>query len=222
MIKATKMQEEVLESNSRVTLLAVGAGAGATYSLFLKAITSPKNVSIITAGYKTSQVLFGHFSELFEEEIQTVAKVSQSIKLLSGIVVRFHTLDDTLDLNSRILIDNVHYIDDNVMLDIVLKKAKDLTVTSKPYECGWRNPEYDNGLKTGCFVNASWDYKLVATWETGETRALPSSYCDDVRLIQGYDVNDNKVLVKENTCYVEALEKLNPSDKTRLQGGWLL
>ena len=239
-IVATQMQQEVLTSNKRITTIAVGAGAGATYALYLKAITSEgDHVSFVSPTYKLSRLSFEYFCREFTGKLNArVSKSSQIITVQKGKKIKFTSPKNGLyDLKGLMLVDNAHNFPQEWLDHYIENTDNNIVFTSKPYECGWRNPVYENGmLQEGVFEGVSWDSGLV-DWElynqdkyisedfnekAFSTKACPSLYKSCVKAVSGCDVIDNAFLLAENPNYYAMLMSLPPKDRVRLSGEWVL
>ena len=241
-LNVTPMQEVVLKSDKPITIVATGAGSGQTYALYFKAIAAETNVTFLHKTYKLSEIAFRDFIDLFEKEI-SFTKTSYDNKVVilkDGKHIRFGTeYSIHVHVGDLLLVDNAHRYSYEEVNNILTCHKEGIVFTSKPYEFGWRNPKYENGKivvntkNEPVFESKSWDYNLV-DWElcdqdaylqnnykeTISTKALPSLYGKHVYVVSGYDVMDNKPLLKENPDYIRCLLHLPLKDRKRLEGVW--
>ncbi|MCP4991938.1 MAG: hypothetical protein GY928_39575 [Colwellia sp.] len=227
-----QLQDKILNSKKRITLVSVGCGAGASYGLGLKALASEEDVTIFHHSMRRAEssmrTFVGHHMDCILEISYSWSKVI----LKTGTVVNFCSPDSHLLNTKLVLIDDAHTFKDKRLLRHITDNAKEVVCTSKPFECGWRNPLYENGVlqKTEqgriLYTDVSWDAHLVEWGKEGElgfvgNRAKESNYKNFVEVITGFELEDNFFLMKENPCYAEVLESLPLEKRARLQGGWL-
>ena len=224
-LTATPLQQEVLVSDKRITILAVGAGAGATYSLYLKAITSKEDhVSMVYPTNKIMEVAWDNFITLFKDSLDFRVSAVSRIITLGTKKIKFTTpscSNDIYGLRGLLLVDNAHNMPQSLLDSCVNGNFNNMIFTSKPYECAWRDPVYERGVFKG--FHSSWDSALVDWVKLTKdcTKAYPKGYKSFVEVVSGYDVYDNLFLLKNNKGYTEFLEALLEKDKERLSGKWV-
>lgn len=213
--------------------------------MYLKAITSEdSHVSFVSPTYKLARLSFEYFCDEFADKLSLrVSRSSQIVTTSSGKKIKFTSAKNGLfDLRGLMLVDNAHNFPQNWLSHYIEKTDNEIVFTSKPYECGWRNPIYENGMvqrdERGRVLTfkSSWDNSLVdwglcdqdkcvsENWNEAafSTKACPSLYLPFVRVVSGYDVKGNHFLLENNPCYIKALDSLPPKDKIPLEGRWVL
>ncbi len=210
----SNMQEQVLQSDKKVVIIAEGRAKGATTSLYLKAITA-KGHSLFCGSYlKPSRMSEGFRKVLADLGIEYTMKrdfvgekISWENGLCSVLFVHPSKLLTTLQLRpnvSRVLVDNVDLLhkSEPSALEYLLNTFtlyEQTVFTTNPFHCGWRNPNYVNGVlerdELGhiVYTGKSWDYSLV-DWKGVEDRS-ESSTMTSKAFIEDYH---NYVLVINN------------------------
>lgn len=231
------MQQEVLATSSRITLLTAGAGAGSTYALYISAVLAGEShVSFVSPTYKLAHVHFDTFCKEFAVKFGwRISKSSLIITTDTGTKIKFTShVDGLYNLKGLILIDQAHNFP-QVWLDHHLghRSVNPVILTSKPYECGWRSPLYENGIlqkdENGVIIytDKSWDHSLVNWKKQGElcfvgNKATPDDYKVGVSVVSGYNVEDNYYLMRSNPTYKDFLDELPSKEQKRLSGAWIM
>ncbi len=232
MITATPLQKEIIESRAPITIVAAGVGAGSTYSLYLKALASNQSSTIIVGSYRKADQCFLEFRDYFRDYINKVCFSEKIIHLNSMISVCFQSQDTQLNFRPLILVDDVHTLNKQFVKRLLSLPQHTLVFTSKPYECGYRTPLYENGMLQKdddgviIYTGHSWDTSLVNWGKQCElgfvgNKALPKDYKSHVKVITGYGVEDNKMLGFVSGGLSEALSKLPQREQNRLSGTWV-
>ncbi len=194
-MNVSNMQKQVLKADKKVVIISEGRAKGATTSLYLKAITS-KGHSLFCGSYLKPS----HMSEGFRKVLADLGieynmkrdfvgeKISWDNGSRSVLFVYPSKLLTTLQLRpnvNRVLVDNVDLLhkSEPSALEYLLNtfdRYEQTVFTTNPFHCGWRNPNYVNGVverdKLGSVVytGKSWDYSLV-DWKGVEARSEPYS-----------------------------------------------
>jgi hypothetical protein len=232
------MQQKVLTSKERFTILAVGAGAGATYVLYLKAIMAEQeHVSFVSPTYKISQVVFRDFCDTFAKQFNwRISALSQIITTEDGKKIKFTTHTNELRLRGLILVDSAHNFPEEWLEYYINKTECEMVFTSKPAECGWRTPVYKRGMLLRdtkgevVYSEYSWDKYLVDCGSAEEWALIADGdylskvnqhmYKFGVEVVSGYGCEDNIFLMRSNPTYAKMLDSLAPKDKELLTGDW--
>ena len=233
-LKANELQSRIIDSKARVTIVAVGCGAGSSVGLYMKALSSKKSTAILYNSHRRAQRSMDEFINKFEQFVCNVNRRQNLVILVDGRTVIF-AHPDTPRLNNHmlLLIDDVHTYPSKRSLQDILRFSKEVVCTSKPYECGWRNPLYKNGElerdENGAilYTERSWDHSLVNWGKECElgfvgNKARPTDYKRDVEVIHGYDFEENTHLINSYPEYKESLDNLPPKLKQSLSKGSLL
>lgn len=190
-----KTQEQVLKADKNVVIIAEGRSKGATTALYFKAIASEGH-SLFCGSYLKPSHMSGGFREVLKSlGIEYTMKrgfvgehISWRDGLCSVLFVTPSKLLTTLQLRStvsRVLVDNVDLLhkSEPSTLEYLLNTMKlyeQIVFTTNPFHCGWRNPNYANGvverdnLGNVVYTGKSWDYPLV-DWKGVEKRSEPYS-----------------------------------------------
>ena len=191
----SNMQTQAIQADKKVVIISEGRSKGATTALYLKAITS-KGHSLFCGSYlKPSHMSDGFRKVLKSLDIEYTMKrdfVGENISwengLYSILFVHPSKLLTTLQLRpnvSRVLVDNVDLLhkNDPSALEYLLNTFNlydQVVFTTNPFHCGWRNPNYVNGvverddLGNIVYTDKSWDYPLV-DWKGVGARSEPYS-----------------------------------------------
>lgn len=213
----SNMQTQAIQADKKVVIIAEGRAKGATVSLYLKAITS-KGHSLFCGSYlKPSHMSNGFRKVLKSLDIEHTMKrdfVGEKISWCNGLcsVLFVHPskLLTTLQLRpnvNRVLVDNVDLLhkNDPSALEYLLNtfnRYEQTVFTTNPFHCGWRNPNYVNGvverdeLGYAVYMDKSWDYSLV-DWKGVEARSEPCAIT-------------SKAFIKDYNNYVQVIN--NPQE----------
>lgn len=228
MIKPTKMQQEVIDTNNEVVIVATGRGSGRTTALTLKALSPEYDNKSITFIYKTQREAVDNIYKMFEiassYDIDChVSKCDMCIQFEGDKVITFICVYDYL---SRDYVYNpILFVEDIHLINIDPDYYSELVCTTTPWHCGWRNPKYENGIQIieewGEYVydEYSWDRYLIE-WDkvgNGTFKCQPWDYKRNVSVITDYGVEDNPVM---HESYIAVLNDLPQTDKVRMQGYW--
>lgn len=189
----SKTQEQVLKADKKVVIVAEGRAKGATTALYFKAIASEGHSLFCGSYLKPSRMSDGFRGVLKSLDIEYTMKrgfvgehISWRDGLCSVLFVNPSKLLTTLQLRpnvSKVLVDNVDLLHKNEpsALEYLLNTMglyERILFTTNPFHCGWRNPNYVNGvverddLGNIVYISKSWDYSLV-DWKGVEKRSEP-------------------------------------------------
>ncbi len=231
MNKLLPLQSKMLSSKKRVTIVAVGCGAGASYGLGLKALASKdKTVTVLLPTVKQATVALNTFVDNFGDYLDKESKCTLSVKSKKGTEIFFQGADLMMWIKSPlVLIESPQYFDRSHLETLLeLEDIDQFILVTKPFECGWRNPLYKNGIRQKdsegglAYDKYSWDKSLLNWGNSRGIKAHVSQYKDYVEVITDFGLEDNEFLVESNPCYVDAVNALPDEDRYRLQGGWVL
>lgn len=242
----SKTQEQVLKAVKKVVIISEGRAKGATTSLYFKAINSEGHSLFCGSYLKPSHMSDGFREVLTDLDIEYTMKrdfvgehISWRDGMCSALFVHPSKLLTTLQLRpnvSRVLVDNVDllYKSDPYAVEYLLDTMKlyeQVVFTTNPFHCGWRNPNYVNGvverddLGNVVYIGKSWDYSLV-DWKGVEARSEPYSVTSKA-FIEDYHnyvqiINNPKQVNPYCNVYKELQGKsLSWYESMMLKGSWI-
>lgn len=205
MIYLNKMQQEIMDSNERVTLVTPEMGAGTTYGLLLKALdyaTNNQEVDVTFFASTTYQLTAsgGLVQKLHEillgSDGYRWSKQSLILTLANGSKIKFMGCRETSMDNIRGLSSDLVIFHNNCPFDFIMRF----------YRQGARMVVADLVLR--CTEEDSWLYQTGLLDKEGNLD--PS-----IKHITGCML-DNINLVKSNPKYIECIQSLPEVERTRL------
>lgn len=230
MLNLLKMQKQVVTSctqQGEITICATGAGSGQSVSSYVLPILLGDKVTVLTRTHVQAvryfeQCLAFYRSHGIPHQVD-YKRLSASIINTSG-KIQFKNQDNGRGASGIVVVESPQQFDKGFINNLIENSTlnQHTLFLTRPYECGWRNHKFENGIV--CFDErgvtsdeVSWDYDLI-NWDLDSTRAEIEWYKDGVNVITGFGLDSNIYL---DPSYSRAFRGLNPLDKFRLSGEWV-
>lgn len=231
MLNLLKMQKQVVTSctqQGEITICATGAGSGQSVSSYMLPVLLGDKVTVLTRTHVQAVRYFEQCLAFYKNHgiphQVDYKRLSASIINTSG-KIQFKNQDNGRGASGIVVVESPQQFEKE-FIDTIIENSplnQHTLFLTRPYECGWRNPKFENGIividPAYMLANdeVSWDYNLIK-WDINSTRAEIEWYKEGVNVITGFGLGDNCYL---DSSYSRAFGGMSPLDKFRLSREWI-